>query len=112
MNCARCGRVLYVKQTHCACGWKIPQESKPISRMSPPPEVGGKIGRSLGEIQREVDEFIAQYKRENPDTTMREACLVYLGRRGLVDGLPDPVRAALDPEAVAEREAMQAEAEC
>jgi hypothetical protein len=79
--------------------------------LTPPPDPSGIVGRRFGEKMTEVCEHNEAFLQKNPGATQREACLAFLAERRLVGSLPEPVRSAIDPEAAAEREAIQAESQ-
>lgn len=105
-NCQSCGRHVYAKQASCSCGAKIhtayqyPPERRHLSNPS------AEVNRAFGQKLDEVNSYIAGHA----GATKREACLFYLHERGLFGLLPASIKRESDAEAIAEREAIQAEA--
>ena len=106
MNCNSCGRVVFQNASMCQCGAKI-FRTPTFSQPKYAPNTASIVARKFAERLEEVNAYVDEYRTNNPGSTKRDACLVYLRERGLMSALPKHLQ---DPEAIAERKAIQAEA--
>lgn len=112
MNCGSCGRLLYANQKKCPCGWSAPERRAvpSVARPGDPQDSGAATKRKFAERQRKIDAHVMQYMAANRGATQREACLSYMKQIGcytmFAKAFPHLVK---DPEAQAEREAIQQE---
>lgn len=133
-NCPKCRRILYASQEKCQCGYVIPKAvpnelachhpscPDPGSMRTPggnwfcnrhyhefmhlayTPKGLSPVQAKFNQRLKEVDIHITEYRKSHAGATKRMACLDYLHGKGVnVKKLFD------DPEAKAEREAIQNE---
>jgi hypothetical protein len=99
MNCASCGRVVYMNQRFCRCGWKVPPSS--AAEIANP-----KASEPTGKNWREIKKFIEEYKAKNPGASNRDACIAYMTQNKMTHLLPTSLRPAKTRDEIeAEREA-------
>lgn len=77
-------------------------------RPKPRRETLNAVKREFGRKLTEVNHFVDQYRKENPGSSKKDACMAYMEVTGII--IPKPLQETeSEREARLEREAIQAE---